>query len=429
MEIIFLFIYFAQKKMKVFKFGGASVKDASSIKQVAHILSQNSKEHLVVVVSAMGKTTNALEEVYRAYISNSQSVLYTLLPIKEYHFNVLKDLFNENDTIFLEVEDFFIKLSEILSEPPDTDIYKNYDKIVSFGELISTKIISHYLRTIGISVLWVDIRNYLITDSNHKDANILFDISAEKLKQVFSKKGIYVCQGFIGSSIDGHPSTLGREGSDYSAAAIANMLEAESLTVWKDVPGILNADPRIFSETIKLDVITYKEAIELAYYGAQVIHPKTIKPLQNKNIPLYVKPFEQPQSEGTVIKDIEQKLILPPIYIFKFNQVLFSISTKDFSFIAEDNLSYIFAELARCKIKVNMMQQTAITFSICFDFDEHKLHELVYSMSSKYQYVYNTQLTLVTIRHYTDEAVEKVISGKKIYLKELSRKTAKIVLK
>jgi aspartate kinase len=415
--------------MQIFKFGGVSLKNAKSIIQVSDIIKKHKDEHLVIVVSAMDKTTNALELVHSYFISNNEKKYDVLSNIKQFHFNILQELFNPEDEVFYEVEKLFFELNNYISLPNIKNIDYEYDQIVSFGEILSSIIIYNYLRRIDIDVKWIDIRKQLITDEYYKEASILFEKSLHKIKSVFSSKGLYICQGFIGGTENGASTTLGREGSDYTAAALAYMLDAEQVTIWKDVPGVLNADPRIMPDAIKLDAISYKEAIELAYYGAQVIHHKTIKPLQNKNIPLYVKPYTNPDSSGTIVMNIDKTIDLPPIYIYKYNQVLISVMPKDFSFIVEENLSIIFKILAELKIKVNLMQQSAISFTICIDFNEQKLNNLLKALNNHFDALHNTNLTLVTIRHYTNEALEKVIGNNKIIIKEISRKTARVVLK
>lgn len=414
--------------MQIFKFGGASLKDAQSIERVGNIIKQYSREHLIVVVSAMGKTTNALEWVYKYFIEKNPQKFEALMQVKIYHFNILQQLFKPNHEVFSDINKIFTELETIIQTQPSTNIDLEYDKIVSYGEIISSKIIYQYLRSMGLDLLWWDIRKILITDNNYKEANILFEKSIAKLSQNLLQKKIHICQGFIGGTESDEFTTLGREGSDYTAAALANMLNADAVTIWKDVPGVLNADPRIMPEAIKLDCISYKEAIELAYYGAQVIHPKTIKPLQNKNIPLLVKPFMNPEEPGTVVHNITEKLSLPPIYIYKNHQVLISIMPKDFSFIAEDNLSLIFSYLADNKIKVNLMQQSAVSFSICFDYDEKKLYAFLNAIKNRFNVLYNSNLTLITIRHYSDESIKKVIGKRRVIIKELSRNTARIVV-
>lgn len=415
--------------MQIYKFGGAALKDADGVKCVGNIIKNFNEKSLVVVVSAMGKTTNALEWVFRYYVQNSNQKYNALQDIKSFHFNILKNLFEATNEVYAKVHNYFQELEKKLEIPPTTDVDFEYDQIVVYGELISSVIVYHYLRSCGIDIKWIDVRNYLITNNNYRDANIIYEHSQSKLESAIEKNHWYLCQGFIGRSIDGNNTTLGREGSDYTAAALAYMLDAKSVTIWKDVPGVLNADPRIMPNTIKLDEISYKEAIELAYYGAQVIHPKTIKPLQNKNIPLYVKPFINPENKGTLIKDTFEKHQMPPIYIFKNQQCLISIMPKDFSFIAEDNLSIIFKHLSQAKIKVNLMQQSAVSFSVCVDYDERKLKNFLNATTHLYNILYNTDLTLVTIRHYTEDAITKVIANSKIIIKEISRNTARFVIK
>ncbi len=415
--------------MQVFKFGGASLKDAKSIMQVCEIIKNYKDDHLVIVVSAMGKTTNALEEVHKYYIENNDKKYEALNNVKLYHYNLLKQIFKEEDEVYFEIEKIFFDLNNYISYNYTNFIEYEYDQIVSIGEILSSKIMYYYLRSLDINVKWIDIRSGLITDDYHREATILFENASSKIKSIFSSKGLYVCQGFIGGTEDGISTTLGREGSDYTAAALAYILDAKSVTIWKDVPGVLNADPRIMPEAIKLDSISYKEAIELSYYGAQVIHPKTIKPLQNKNIPLYVKYYSDPNNSGTKVINTDEITELPPIYIYKYNQVVVSVMPKDFSFIAEENLSIIFKHLAEHKIKVNLMQQSAVSFSICIDYNEQKLKSLLNALSYKFNILHNKNLTLVTIRHYTNEAIEKIIRNKNIILMEVSRKTARIVLK
>ncbi len=415
--------------MKIFKFGGASLQNATYIKNVADIIQKHSHEHLIVVVSAMAKITNELEKLHRSYMMQSNHTNQILKNIISFHNIILQDLFKPTDEVHDTVNNCFCFLKKKLLQPPCSDYDFEYDQIVIYGELISSIIVFHYLRSRGIDTIWIDIRSVLKTNSNYRDADILFDISMSEVRKKFYDKGIYICQGFIGSDRSNNNTTLGREGSDYTAAALAHILDAQSVTIWKDVPGVLTADPRIISHVQKLDRITYKEAIELAYYGAQVIHPKTIKPLQNKNIPLFVKSFFNPDEKGTIVQDTNEKIDLPPIFIHKFNQALISIMPKDFSFIEEHNLSTIFKNLSDAKIKVNMMQQSAVSFSVCVDYEEQRLHKFLTAMQKDFDVLYNIGLTLITIRHYTDEAINSVVNNNKIMLKEISRKTARIVIK
>ncbi|MCX7862796.1 MAG: aspartate kinase [Bacteroidales bacterium] len=415
--------------MKIYKFGGASLQNADYIKKVVQIILSEQSKHLIIVVSAMGKTTNALELLHQHYMQKSDLIYDTLEQIKSFHFNIINQLFEPTHEVHKEINSIFNILLEKLSTSSSNNFDFEYDQIVIYGEIISSVIVYYLLRTHGINLTWIDIRRLLKTNSNYRDASVLYEKSLPLAKQIMGEPGLYICQGFIGSDELGNNTTLGREGSDYTAAALAYMLDAESVTIWKDVPGVLNGDPRIIPNVCKLDKITYKEAIELAYYGAQVIHPKTIKPLQNKNIPLFVKPFLQPHDVGTVVQDINEAISLPPIYIHKFNQVLISIMPKDFSFIAEDNLSIIFMYLSEAKIKVNMMQLSAVSFSICIDYDDRKIPYFLSRMKEKYDVVYNTNLTLITIRHYNQHAIDEMIQDKKVLLKEISRKTARIVLR
>jgi len=413
----------------VYKFGGASLKDTESIKKVAEIIANSCYAHLIVVVSAMGKTTNALEKVFQLYIQNDKLKFKAFDDVIAYHNNILDNLFDSYDEVFFEIQKVYDEIINKLNQLPSDNVDYEYDSIVSYGELLSSKIVYYYLKHIGINAKLVDIRKVLITDSQFREANVDFSRSTEKVRNAFNENGLYLCQGFIAGTEDGRTTTLGREGSDYTAAAIGYIMDASSVTIWKDVPGVLTADPRIMPDVKKLDFITYKEAIELAYYGAQVIHPKTIKPLQNKNIPLYVKPFYAPDELGTKIQEFSGELNLPPIFIHKYQQVLISIMPKDFSFIVEENLSIIFQHLADLRIKINIMQLTAVSFSICIDYNEKKLNEFLNRISKQFNVLYNTHLTLITIRHYTDEAINSVIKDKEVLIKDISRKTAHIVIK
>ena len=418
--------------MLVYKFGGASIKDAEGVRNLAKIVADSQEQDLVIVVSAMGKMTNALEKVYNSYFKSMPDKQDMLKVVKDFHVNLVSELFPEtNASINTELEETFIDFEKLIAEETSFEKDFEYDKIVSMGEIISSKIVYAYLKTIGINIHWVDIRTCLRTDETFRDAKIDFEASTNLINEAFKKEmgNKYITQGFIGCSKNGKSTTLGREGSDYTAALLGYFLDAKSITIWKDVPGILNADPRIMPEAVKLKEISYHEAIELAYYGAQVIHPKTIKPIQNKNIPLYVKPFLSHKEDGTVIHDIHENLVIPPVFIIKTNQVLISISPKDFSFIAEDNMSLIFAKLAKYRIKANLMQNSAISFSIVSDYDESKIHYFIGELNSSFKILYNQNLELVTVRHYTDDAIKKVIGTRQVFVRQLSRRTARFVIK
>lgn len=420
--------------MKVFKFGGASVKDAAAVKNVATVLQLFPKDDLVVVISAMGKTTNALEKVVHAYFHDKEKAHPLLNEVREYHHTIMEGLFeNASDPVFEKVNNFFVEIDWVLEEEKRNYGFV-YDQIVSIGELISTVIVSAYLNSIDIKNVWQDVRDVLQTDNTYRDAKVNWELSGELINKktplLFTDNNhIVITQGFIGSTSENFTSTLGREGSDYTAAIFAHLLNAESVSIWKDVPGVLNADPKFFKDAQKLEQISYLDAIELAYYGASVIHPKTIKPLENKNIPLHVKSFVNPASKGTLIaRDLETKPLVPS-FIFKTNQVLISISAKDFSFIAEENLSNIFSCFANNGVKLNLMQNSAISFSVCVDDDEEKLPKLIELLKKDYKVLYNKNLQLYTIRHYFPSTVETLTHNREILLEQRSRNTAQIVMK
>jgi aspartate kinase len=415
--------------LSVFKFGGASIRDAQGVKNLANIVKAHSG-NLVVVVSAMGKTTNALEQLLAKYIAGDEGVWDDLTSIKDRHLAAVYELFQpDTSNAITELDALFGKLEVYLSNQPREGYNFNYDQIVSYGELISTRIISSYLNAAGISNTWVDIRNVLLTDANFREGNVDFKRSEElSSKQfLFNGKSIYVTQGFIGGTADGHTTTLGREGSDYTAALLANLLDAQSVTIWKDVDGVLNADPRVFADAVKLDEVSFKEAIELAYCGAQIIHPKTIKPLQNKQIPLYVKSFAKPLAAGTKVYQTEERIGYPPIRIVKPNQVLISLTPRDFSFVIEDCLSRIFAVLYRNRVKANLVQSSAISFSICVDNEDHFLPGAIVELNKSFEVRYNKGLELLTVRHFTEEIVERMLVSKKVFLQQKTRSTLRAV--
>jgi aspartate kinase len=420
--------------MKVFKFGGASVKDAAAVKNVADILRLFPGESLIVVVSAMGKVTNSLERLTEAFCTKKEDAENVLTEIKNYHFDILAELFpDKNHSVYTEISNTFVELHWAIEEDPSPDYNYDYDKIVSMGEIISTKIISAYLNENGLKNTWWDVRGLVQTDNTYREGKVDWELSqklvSKDLLPALSKRGsIVITQGFLGGTSENFTTTLGREGSDYTAAILAFTSNAESVTIWKDVPGVLNADPKWFDQTEKLEQISYQDAIELAYYGATVIHPKTIKPLQNKKIPLLVKSFLHPQEKGTIINDVQSHLPIP-CFIFKINQVLLSISPKDFSFIMEENLSEMFNLFAERQVKVNVMQNSAISFSVSVDNDPRKLPELIKSLQKDYRVLYNENLELVTIRYYDQATIDRVTSDKKILLEVKSRYTVQLVVK
>jgi len=415
---------------KIFKFGGASVKNAEAVKNVESVI-KLFKDDLVVVISAMGKTTNALEKVVKSYLNKDGKTQEYLQKVKDFHFNILNDLFTDkNHPIYTEIHNTFVEIEWEIEEEAVREYDYVYDQIVSVGEMLSTKIVSAYLNENGTKNTWLDIRNVIQTDNTYRNAKVDWE-KTEKLAQslISNPQSLIITQGFIGSSSELFTTTLGREGSDFSAGILAYCLNAESVTIWKDVPGMLNADPKWFDETEKLNNISYHEAVELAYYGASVIHPKTIKPLHNKNIPLYVKSFVNPQENGTTINENTTEDSKIPSFIFKMNQVLISISAKDYSFIMEDNLSHIFGLFSDKGVKINLMQNSAISFSVCVDFDNQKTLPLIEDLRKDYKVLYNENLELVTIRHYDDKTIERVTTNKQIIVEQKSRNTARFVMR
>lgn len=419
--------------MQVFKFGGASVKDAESVINVGNILKKYTNSPTVVVVSAMGKITNKLEELVKAYFFKTPDVLRVFEEIKEYHFGIVSKLIpNTQHGIYNDLENVFVEMLWAIEEEPGFTFNHHYDQIVSLGEVLSTKIISAYLNEVQIANAWMDARGIIQTDNTYREGKVDYELSeAMVMTQIgpaLTKYGLVVTQGFIGGTSENYTTTLGREGSDYTASLLAYFLDAEKVIIWKDVPGVLNADPKYFKNTQKIKELTYHDAIELTYYGASVIHPKTIKPLQNKNIPLYVRSFIDPDEEGTVIHDTDQRLNVTS-YIYKVHQILISIQPKDFSFIAEDNLSYIFSILSKHGVKVNMMQNSAISFSICVDNDEYKITALIEELKTQFKVLYNLHVELLTVRNYDSEIVAKLSENQIVLLEQRSRNTHQMVIK
>lgn len=417
--------------MKVFKFGGASVNSANAVRNMASILQKYSDDRTVVVISAMGKTTNKLELLVPG-VSDAQQQPILLKELIEYHTKIVEELIpNTENPVYETLSHLFETLRNRIAEPAQ-DYNFDYDQVVSFGELISTTIVSHYLNSIGIANTWVDVRNYIITNTNYREGRV--DWAQTQLNIAKARFDTYetpflITQGFIAGTQDHTTTTLGREGSDYSASILSYCLEAESMTIWKDVPGFLNADPKFFSDTVKIQQIPYNEAIELAYYGASVIHPKTVKPIQNKNIELHIKSFITPDEEGSIIGPCKQIVPQTPLYIFKNNQVLLSILPKDFSFIAEDNLQIIFGYFAQLGIKINMMQNSALSFSVCIDNNPILLPKLRKLLQNDFKVRYNEGLQLITIRYYTQNIIDSIVAGRKILLEQRSRSTEQIIVK
>lgn len=419
--------------IQVFKFGGASVKDAQGIKNLARIVELNRGKKLLMVISAMGKTTNALEQLTHAYVHGADNLYAIYEDIRSYHQNILLELFEDDQLpIFDEIANTFIEIDWMLEDEPHPDYDFNYDQIVSVGELVSSKIVSAYLNFCGLKTQWIDARSYIQTDNNYREGHVNWEKSCatiqNKLPEILEHQFI-LTQGFIGGTSENFSTTLGREGSDYSAAIFASCLKAESVTIWKDVPGVLNADPKLFTNTRKYHELPYSEALEMTYYGATIIHPKTIKPLQNANIPLLVKPFLAPEEAGTRINTYALVSTEHPAIIVKKNQVLASISAKDFSFITEDHLSEIFKVFADIRVKMNMMQISALSFSVCFDHDDQKFSKLLSHLQESFKVKYNTDLELITIRYFKRETIQELSENKTVLLEQLSRNTAQLVLK
>jgi len=417
--------------MKVFKFGGASVKDAAAVRNVRDILLRYSGESLCIIISAMGKTTNALEKVAEAWIKQDVGAFSLLTDVENYHQEIANELMKSRlSPVKMIIDDIRLMLQSAPPELPDAA----YDRIVSQGEFLSTAIVSAYLNQEEIHNRLLDARLCVITNECFRNGRVSWNETGNRIQLAFSDEAnaeipeITITQGFIGSTTSGYPVTLGREGSDFSAAIFAWALDASEMVIWKDVPGVLNADPRYFKDTVKLNRISYRDAIELAYFGASVIHPKTIQPLQNKNIPLYVKSFAQPEEPGTLISNFTDEHKQIPCYIFKPGQVLMSISPKDFSFIAEDGLHNIFGLLSHMGIRTNLMQNSAISFSICIDENPEKLHRLITALSGEFRVKYNQGLELITIRHYNQKTIDKVVNKRKILLEQKSRLTVQLVV-
>ena len=421
--------------MKVFKFGGASVKDAAAVRNVAEIFSNHANDKLGIVVSAMGKTTNAMEDIVKALCDRDKDTFIRKIEERRaYHLAIMDELFDDQSlSVYTEINGEFDTLITLFEDPIPENFDFEYDQIVSRGEIISTKIISEYLHVSGIRALWADARKLIRTDNKYREGEVDWQRTEELFKERFlshyDQFDVIVTQGFIGHTAEGFTTTLGREGSDFTAGIMAYCSDAESVTIWKDVPGMLNADPKYFDNTIKLDKISFREAIELAYYGASVIHPKTIKPLQNKEIPLYVKSFVHPEAEGTMIQKSMVADHLIPSFIFKMNQTLFSFTSKDFSFLVEKNLSDIFDRLAKVKAKINIMQNSALNFSVLVDAEKVDVDEINEHFGDTYHVKYNQDLELVTIRHYDQATIDRVTKNKEILLKQTTRETARLVVK
>lgn len=420
--------------MKVFKFGGASIKDAEAVKNLFEIVKSHDGYELIVVVSAMDKTTNALEKLTRDFYVDDRDINAIIDKVKTFHNDLAQDLFpNLQHPVFAELEIIYKRIkNKCIHLKRDGATYDFlYDQVVSEGEMLSSCIVSHYLNEFGIHSVLLDATKVIKTDNVYRDASVNWESSIEAIneKVSFVEENVYVTQGFIGSCEQEHSTTLGREGSDFTAAIFANALEATEVIIWKDVPGLLNADPKHFSNTKKLNNISYHEAVELAYYGATVIHPKTIKPLQNKSIPLFVKSFNNATKPGSLIDENSTADSLIPSYIFKTDQVLLSINSRDYSFISEKNLGELFSLFAELHIKIDLMENSAISFSVCFENDIDKLEKLTKALSDKYKVLYNKGVELMTVRHYDQATLDQLINNKEILVEQRSRQTARMVMK
>ena len=419
--------------MKVFKFGGASVNSADAVRNMAQMVKSHlGSEPLVVVVSAMGKTTNLLEKLVPGSTSGS-SVHELRQQLEDYHLDIAKSLIPNDDSIVNKVLDLLQQLDlTIATLQADTEHYNyNYDQVVSYGEIISTTIIAHYLNHLEINTLLKDARQLIRTNDHFREGRVDWQATRHEIEKMKNDQSysVILTQGFIGGTTSPlSTTTLGREGSDYSAAILAYCLDAESVTIWKDVPGFLNADPKFFSDTVKISQIPYNEAIELAYYGASVIHPKTVKPIQNKSIPLYIRSFITPGAQGSAIGDYQSIVPETPLYIFKNNQILLSILPRDYSFIAEDNLQVIFGILSKIGIRVNLMQNSALSFSICIDNNPQLVKPLIEELKSMFRVRYNENLQLITIRYYTQEVIDRIVAGRPILLEQRSRTTEQLIV-
>ncbi|WP_445383296.1 aspartate kinase [Robiginitalea sp. IMCC43444] len=416
--------------MRVYKFGGASVKDAEGVKNVLKVLQETGTERTFLVVSAMGKTTNAMEQVVDAYFKDKKSLSVSLAAVESFHMEILHTIFPaQTHPVYGRVKELFEEIRGFLAWNKSPKYNFVYDQVVCYGELLSSVILSAFLNENGFKNTWLDIRRYIKTDSNYRDVKVLWEKTQEAIATIDGRDELFITQGFIGSDDNNFSTTLGREGSDYTAAIVAYCMNAKSVTIWKDVPGVLNADPRYFGQASLLNRISYREAIELAFYGASVIHPKTLQPLQRKEILLHVKSFIRPADAGTVVgkgKGIEPEV---PCFIVKKDQVLMKLSSLDFSFIVEDNISDLFKLLHDHKMKVDLIQNSAISFSVCVDNRFGRLHDLLQQLKGRFKVVYQEGVSLYTIRHFNTEAIESLQQGKQVILEQRGRETVQLVVK
>jgi aspartate kinase len=424
-----------QRMINVFKFGGASIKDAQCIRNMADIIKQHNQEKLVLIISALGKTTNALEKVAQAFNENNSTHAQELFALIEAEHNALSQELMPaalSAKCVDALQNIYAEADWILNGNLGRHPNYYYDQIVCLGEMMSTTIISHYFNSIDLHNVWQDVRDIIQTDETWREGKVNWEATQDNITKTilpqFEQKNIIISQGFIGSTTDCESTTLGREGSDYTAAIFTNMLDAKSLTIWKDVPGLLSGDPKIFTDVTEIKEISYYEVIEMSYYGAQVIHPKTIKPLQNKQIPLYVKCFLDTKIPGTIIKHNVAAKTYPPILVQKKNQVLLEVYSKDLSFITDDKLSYIYETFHGLNIKINVMQTAAVMFLACVDDDSEKLEKLSSSLDTEFRIERTNNIELLTIRHHNPQIIEKLSAGKKIILQQKGEHTLRMLL-
>lgn len=414
--------------MRIFKFGGASIKDANAIRNIYNLLEITGHEDVLLVISAMGKTTNAIEAVINNYFEKSSALNASIQEVKKYHNEILLDLFeDERNAAFSSLKKLFDEMELFLLNNKSPNYNYVYDQLIGFGELLSTTILTYFFSFKGIDTNLLDVRQYIKTNSNFREAEVDWELTQKNISTIKVKSTLNITQGFLGSDENNFTTSLGREGSDYTAAIFGYCLNADSVTIWKDVPGVMNADPRYFENAILLDNISYREAIELAFYGATVIHPKTLQPLQRKEIALYVKSFLNPILAGTKVGKGSDLQPLVPCFIVKRNQLLISLSSLNFEFIMEENISEIFALLHKFKLKVHLIQNSAISFSVCCDDTYGNFDTLKSVLSSKFSVTYNANVSLYTIRHFDDISANSITENKKVLLTQTSRETIQII--
>ena len=416
--------------MRIFKFGGASIQDANGVKNVVHVLNTVGYSQTLLVVSAMGKMTNAIEDVIYNYFNNPSGLKSEIESVRTFHLTIVDALFeNKNHSIYTAIAKLFEELTHFFKTNKSPDYNFVYDQVIGYGELLSTTIVSAYLKEQSINNTWLDVRTCIKTDNFYRRANVDWERTQENISAVVDATTLFITQGFLASDANNFTTTLGREGSDYTAAIFGYCLNATDVTIWKDVPGVLNGDPRHFNNTTLLHTISYTEAIELAFYGASVIHPKTLQPLQRKEIPLHVKSFIHPENPGTIVNKSEGIEPKTPCFILKKKQILLSLSTLDFSYVVEENISDIFNLLALHKMKVDVIQNSAISFMVCFDDTYNNLDKLLLHLKANFKVTCHENVSLFTIRHYDDDAIKALENGKDVLLKQMFQQTVQIVTK